>query len=379
MRRLLLHSCLLATLVGVTASAGETPPGASDGKFKLEPMPKEIVDSKGTGLAIRGYAKMKKAGGSGTLYLPSSRRLPFKVYSESGKGDADKLAIDWNANKKYTDDPVFQMPTDAKGSIQKATINGVERSIRISKLNKSAVLLRNTQWYRGKLEIDGKVRDAAIIDLDLNGIKLDGNEILLVDQNGDGKFSRKGRLYEGQMSLTKIMFVKDKAYTAEFDAKSSSLTVAEIKEYGKISITHPFGDKGVTISGGVRIGAMYRQLKIIDGTIKLPPGKYNRIRLNIQMPGENNKPSRLSYQIPRADLKANETLALTIQKPTGVMPKVRLVKGALKIGEQFVYKEAMKGITTSTGITANGKRAGAPKITVYKGTEQVAQGAMKYG
>ena len=368
MKKLLLTLALVVIATSCTTTPSAIP-------FSIQPVDKSLTKCR---LGMRGTSRKKGAEYHGQIKVTSNKSIAFKAYSSSGNAKPDKLVIDWNGNNDFADEVVIPAPTKTVPQNQTGTIDGKQQKVTIVRLPYGGfyITILPAEWQKGQIAIDGIIYNAAILDLDYNGIETKGRDILLLDLNHDGKFAFQGGKFEGQMALSRQILLQGGVYKCLYNDTLKQVNLTPITDAGTVNIINFLEADSNTLAGWVPVQKKYLQFKTTGSSFKVPTGKYKFIHLVLEAK-KGDKLHTLSFATKPLDIKANKTLDITLSRPTGVVPKVRQVGKNLKIKHQLVFEKA--AAVTRLDFRLNNRRVPAPSIIVYRGNDILAQGSMEYG
>jgi len=368
---------------------------AASAAFKLAPIPADmLMDHSDVYCVSRGgdspFTKEPEYKGEaeyGQTHF-QGQQLKFVAFSSTG-GAKDKLIIDLNGNGDVTDDVQFTVSKPTAVTMP----NGTSVKLILNKPDEKRprfYTLRRTEWYRGRVKIGDGEYDAAIMDMEMNGLDSKGQDLMLVDLNGDGvfKFDTSTFEMEGVVPLGKRVVLKDDVWNMKVDEDVPDVTFTPYAgDCGRLETKL---DLGIPPSRCSVMGVIMNQdfpyiLNAEDGapSSQLPAGSYEMSMFYVTILEDGKRSAQLQYRSSDAlKIEKEKVATIVLGKPGAMTVNVSQRGNKLSVSHKL---KAGEGASLSSIMTADegGKmsRPKPPRVEVrsVKTGDIVAEGNMEYG
>jgi hypothetical protein len=394
MKRCLLVFIITLVLPGLAICAPEA--------FKLEPVAEGFNgDMLGGayGMAIMSFSPFDKepaypsAAKYGSLQL-GRKMLSFVIYSSTGSLKPNTIIIDANQNLNLTDDEVIMFPDGEKLKSVSLTMDDGRKAkykLRLFQIGSGSFRLIPGEWYRGSIDLGGKMYDAVLLDVNLNGLETTALDMLLIDENGNGKFefNTKNYEFEGYAPLAETVAFLGGIWDLTLDATAPSVLLRRSsKPCGAIRLAVPDKLKECSVFGYLKKDNMKMPLYFSASrpsvTMHVLAGDY--IKLGFWLTDDKND-KRTLVMLECAEgtrIEADKTHILKLSNLGGMQVVVEQRGRYLTVSKEMT---AQGDLSLSSFMTWDKKgelqSAPTPVCTIYsntsKGAKKLASGKLEYG
>ncbi|MBN1868942.1 hypothetical protein JW916_16835 [Candidatus Sumerlaeota bacterium] len=310
-----------------------------------------------------------------------STRVPMayvRVSPPEGSVESEKLIVDWNANRDLTDDtPIELEPLQESQVVEITTADGVAHRALLRCEAGSMAMFQPAEWYRGKIDLDGKRIEAALIDTDFGGLDLERQDLLVLDLNGDGSLSPMlgaGERCEAFYLRDTVFFGGD-LYGVSLDESRTSVSIASYAgDTGFLAVDVRLGAGAgagaPTMSGYVYTGrGMPLYLSNVSSAkpVRLPVGAYRSVSLNLS-------PWMLQVQAARrrVGVRKDETTSLVVDAPATLTVTIARQGLNLSVGRQCL---------SQSGDVEYVQFSNSPRVEIFSTADgaKLGGGEMEYG
>lgn len=231
--------------------------------------------------------------------------------------------------------------------------------------------------YRsGRVDLGGKKRRVAVLDLNFDGQYLHGlHDKLAVDFNKDGKLGRLSSSGPTEIQpLTKLVLYDNRYFAVDVTPDGSMVSFSETEpEMGTIALGNVTAELGL-----VGDAASLSLTTTSKGLIELPAGSYQCTSVLLKDGAWSLSCRGNTGKLRKLEVTAGETIPLTLGAPLTAKAEVR------RTGAGVVYISAtlvgQAGEKYAPGATRKGRRQPAPKFKILseKG-KKLASGQFEYG
>jgi hypothetical protein len=371
--------------------------------FKPEPIPDNLVEQviwcgaigyieKNKPLYLRKLYKVEDAQ-YGMLHF-GTKRMGYAVYSSTVESGGNLLVMDFNKNMDPNDDPVFRLPVSgASETVSFRLFNKREIKARLCCPfpERNIICLAPMEWHKGRIELAGKQYNCALVDTHFNGFDLKGDDLLVVDVNGDGVFELDmvSRMMEGLTGLRRAVSLMGEVWDIKLNSRAPSVSLRSTrKPCGSLKILLPHAwEEGQAI--GCLLGI--KDSEEFDFTIantgksvKAPAGGHS-VPLIMLTRLKNGRPmGKIRLKGPdKLEIKVDQVCTIKLGELKGAKITFRELEATMRIGIKLIsegnleYLSIMKA--NENGVMEN---VPAPVVKVYDGKEEgklLGQGTLEYG
>ena len=267
----------------------------------------------------------------GSIYLDQGIMLSAVVFKSQESGKYDRLVIDTNNDKDFTNDKVIEVPVGGGG--KELNIKFEDTFIISNAEGTSPYFTKNNKyWMKGDVEYHGKKIQAVLLPSQ-DGRYTYGSQLFL-DINGDGNATRSSTTswQASQAStddevflLSKYVSLDEKYYSAQINDSATSIKMTKLPEpYAKIDLKGKplsfMNDASVNLSSYTknsddssgRFMPLINILKKVgDLPISLPADNYDNTSFSI-MNGSNS----LTFKYNKLELEPGKTKTIALDKPS---------------------------------------------------------------
>lgn len=246
-----------------------------------------------------------------------------------------------------------------------------------------------TEWYRGSVKLGDKEYEAALVDMDKDGLKVGRNDVLLVDLNGDGKFKFdiQAMIVEGATPLVKRVALGGETWDLTLDPEAPDVTLKRYEgDCGRLetSLQPGVGTPECVSFGSVMGKDTFFVMTAGKGTPsgRIPVGEYEGMFVVTFL--EDGKPSaQLQYTIDgKLAIEKGKTHSLLFGKPGKLTAEVSEGGGKLRVNRSLESGKGMKLASVTTADAEGKMKPPKPPLVEIRAAgsdEIVAKGAMEYG
>ena len=273
------------------------------------------------------------AGKYGALYLGGGVSLSTVIFKSQNSGKYDRLIVDMNNDKDFSNDKVIEVPADGAGKELNIKVGAFDDTFIIRNIGGAAsyFMLDYKYWMKGEAEYHGK-NIQAVLTPNQDGRYSYGSQLFLdINENGkyDYSFSRPGQASSGKIQemfpLAKYLSLDGKYYSTEINDSGTSVKLTKTSEAdAKIDLKGKFLESlndailrfssyTINNNGGLNryIPLINISKKIGDLPISLPTEGYENSSFSI-MKGA----SHLSFNYNKLVLEAGKTKTIVLEKPS---------------------------------------------------------------
>lgn len=369
---------------------------AAEAAFKAELIPSnQAIEGFAAAFGFSGeqkspFEKEPEYKGSklyGSFFM-RGKQLPFVTCPSAGADQPDTIIIDLNDNKDLTDETVLTIGKPA--AVQISENSSIKVVVEKYKDAPNGFIMRPAEWYKGKVALGKQEYDAVIMDLDMNGIDTKGQDCLLVDLNGDGKFEMNARALrlEGYSPLKGTVVLAGDAWDVAFDGNGPDVKLTRYAgDCGTLKIDLKMKkETGEPEIMAYVIGIDFSLLISFDKKRKdtrIPAGEYAKSMIMATIMKDGKPAAMLQCTGPQPlVINKGETKNIIIGPPDGMTVQVEQKDGKLEIARTIKSgKDAEISQMMVVGEAGQMQNLPAPSVKVIspESAEVLAEGVMKYG
>ena len=322
--------------------------------------------------------------------------IDFVAFAAGGAGAIDTLILDLNKNKDLTDDKTIKVDSTGEGVPVSVTLSpGRTVKVRITESKMGGqpgifhiFTMEPAEWLRGHVKLKDKELAAIIIDQNMNGLQCDGDDMLVVDTNGDGKFEMNmasGR-FEGITPLQPMVLLAGDCWNLKLNADAPDITLTPyVGDCGKIVLKKRLAGKMAkhpAVCFFVKKDRGFLACLEDEVEVRLPVGSLDMVGCSITQIKDDQPISIIQLKNSNAvTIEKNKTVTLEIVEPKaiGIVAQAQQTKVSVSKslqGGDMGYLMFMK--------MKDGKPTQMPEpvVEIYsaeKDGKRLADGKMQYG